>query len=309
MSPRIVTLTVNPALDVAMEAGEVRPGHKIRTRGTTYDPGGGGINVARVIHALGGEAFAIVATGGPTGRFIEQLLADAGVPYRAVPVAGATRISLAVRETSSGAEYRFVPEGATLKPSDADDILSLLAGLRADWLVASGSLPPGFPADFYGRVARLAQREGWRFALDTSGLALEAALHQGIDLLKTSLSEFQSICGSASSDGDSLAEQASRLAATGAAAMIALTLGERGAILATAGRRIVQPALSARICSSVGAGDAFLAGLVLGLPRRQTPDEALRLAIAAGAAAVTSRGTARVTLQQVETFLAGARAA
>ena len=90
--------------------------------------------------------------------------------------------------------------------------------------------------------------------------------------------------------------------------MIALTLGDRGAILATAERRIVQPAPPARICSSVGAGDSFLAGLVLGLARRQTPDEALRLAIAAGAAAVTSRGTARVTLQQVETFLASARA-
>lgn len=308
MAPRIVTLTVNPALDVAMEAGEVRPGHKIRTRGTTYDPGGGGINVARVIHALGGEVLAVMATGGPTGRFIEQLLADDGVPYRAVTVAGATRISLTVRETSSGAEYRFVPEGALLKPSDAEDILSWLADLSADWLVASGSLPPGFPVDFYARVARLAQREEMRFALDTSGLALEAALHQGVDLLKTSLSEFHSIVGSTTSDRDTLAEQASRLAAAGAASMIALTLGDRGAILAMPERRIVQPAPSTRICSSVGAGDSFLAGLVLGLARRQTPDEALRLAIAAGAAAVTSRGTARVTLQQVETFLAAARA-
>ncbi len=308
MAPRIVTLTVNPALDVAMEAGEVRPGHKIRTRGTRYDPGGGGINVARVIHALGGEALAVMATGGPTGRFIEQLLSDDGVPYRAVTVGGTTRISLTVRETSSGAEYRFVPEGALLKPSDADDILSWLADLKADWLVASGSLPPGFPADFYGRVAHLAQREEMRFALDTSGVALEPALHQGIDLLKTSLSEFHSIVGSTTSDRDALAEQACRLAATGAASMIALTLGDRGAILATAERRIVQSAPSTRICSSVGAGDSFLAGLVLGLARRQTPDEALRLAIAAGAAAVMSRGTARVTLQQVETFLAPVRA-
>jgi 6-phosphofructokinase 2 len=308
MSPRIVTLTVNPALDVGMEAGEVRPGHKIRTRGATYDPGGGGINVSRVIHALGGETLAVMAVGGPTGRFIEQLLGDAGVPYRTVTVAGTTRISLTVRETSSGAEYRFVPEGALLKPSDAEGILSLLADLRADWLVASGSLPPGFPADFYARVARFARREGVRFALDTSGSALEAALHQGVDLLKTSLSEFQSIVGSTSSDGDALAGQASRLAADGAASMIALTLGNQGAILATPERRIVQSAPPVRVCSSVGAGDSFLAGLVLGLARRQTLEESLRLAIAAGAAAVASRGTARVTLPQVEMFLAGARA-
>jgi 6-phosphofructokinase 2 len=308
MSPRIVTLTVNPALDVAMEAGEVRPGHKIRTQGTTYDPGGGGINVSRTIHALGGETLAVMVTGGPTGRFTEQLLTDAGVPYRTVSVAGTTRISLTVREASSGAEYRFVPEGALLKSSDAEDILSLLADLRADWLVASGSLPPGFPIDFYAKVAHQARRNALRFALDTSGVALEAALHQGIDLLKTSLSEFQSIAGTTSSDCDALAEHASRLAATGAASMIALTLGDRGAILATRECRIVQPAPSVRVCSSVGAGDSFLAGLVLGLARRQTSKEALRLAIASGAAAVTSRGTARVTLQQVEAFLGGARA-
>lgn len=307
MSPRIVTLTVNPALDVAMEAGEVRPGHKIRTRGTTYDPGGGGINVSRVIHALGGETLAVMATGGPTGRFIEQLLGDAGVQYRTVAVAGATRISLTVRETSSGAEYRFVPEGALLKPSDAEGILTLLADLRADWLVASGSLPPGFPADFYARVARLARREDLRFALDTSGVALEPALHQGIDLLKTSLSEFQSIVGSTSSDDDALAGQASRLAATGAASMIALTLGDRGAILATPERRIVQPALPVQVHSGVGAGDSFLAGLVLGLAQQKSPDEALRLGMVSGAAAVTSRGTARVTRRQVEALLADMR--
>ena len=305
MPPRIVTLTVNPALDIAMEASEVRPGHKMRTRGATYDPGGGGINVSRVIHALGGETLAILATGGLTGRFIEQMLTEAGVPCRTVTVTGTTRVCLTVQETSSGAEYRFVPEGAVLEPSDAEGILSLLDDVRADWLVASGSLPPGFPADFYARVARLARRREVRFALDTSGPALGAALHHGVDLLKASLGEFQSIVGAKASDDDALAREASHLAASGAASMIALTLGERGAILATPERHIALPALPVAVRSSVGAGDSFLAGLVLGLARRQPAEEALRLAMAASAAAVMSRGTARVTRQQVETLLAG----
>lgn len=306
MSKRIVTLTANPALDIAMEASEVRPGHKIRTRGATYDPGGGGINVSRVVHALGGDTLAFLAIGGCTGRFIEEMLSGAGVPCCAVTVSGTTRVSLTVQETSSGAEYRFVPEGAVLKPSDAGRFLSLLADVRADWLVASGSLPPGFPADFYAQVAHLARRRDIRFALDTSGPPLAAALHQGVDLLKTSLGEFQSIVGAKASDDDALAQEASRLAASGAASMIALTLGERGAILATPGRQIVQPALRIAIRSSVGAGDSFLAGLVLGLARQQPAPEALRLAIAASAAAVMSRGTARVTREQVETLLGDA---
>jgi len=306
MSKRIVTLTVNPALDIAMQANEVRPGHKMRTRGATYDPGGGGINVSRVIHALGGDTLALLAIGGCTGRFIEEMLGEAGVPCQAVTVPGTTRVSLTVQETSSGAEYRFVPEGAMLEPSDAERFLSLLADVRADWLVASGSLPPGFPADFYAQVARLARRRDIRFALDTSGLALQAALHQGVDLLKTSLGEFQSIVGTKASDDDALAQEASHLAASGAASMVALTLGERGAIVATSEYRLVQPALRVPVRSTVGAGDSFLAGLVLGLARQKPAVEALRFAIAAGAAALMGRGTARVTREQVETLLADA---
>lgn len=305
MSQRIVTLTVNPALDMAMEASEVRPGHKTRTRGATYDPGGGGVNVSRVVHALGGRTLAIFATGGLTGRLHEEMLVDAGVPCWAIGVPGMTRVSLTVQETASGAEYRFVPEGGILTASDAERFLARLGDVRADWLVASGSLPPGFPADFYAQVAHLARRRDVRFALDTSGAALEAALHQGIDLLKTSLGEFQSITGAKPADVASLAEETSRLAAAGAASMIALTLGERGAILATSDDRWTLPAMNVRVRGSVGAGDSFLAGLVLGLARGQVPREALRLALATAAGAVMVPGTARVDRQRVEALLAG----
>jgi 6-phosphofructokinase 2 len=304
MSQRIVTLTVNPALDIAMEASEVRPGHKIRTRGATYDPGGGGVNVSRVVHALGGQTLAILAVAGLTGRFLEEMLVDAGVPCRTIGVPGTTRVSLTVQETSSGAEYRFVPEGGVLRLSDAERFLACLEDVKADWLVASGSLPPGFPADFYARVAHLARRRNVRFALDTSGIALQAALHRGIDLLKASLGEFQSIVGAKPSDSEALAEEASRLAASGAASMIALTLGERGAILATADDHWILPAIPVRVRGSVGAGDSFLAGLVLGLARQQSPGEALRLALATAAVAVMAQGTAHVHRQQVEALLA-----
>jgi len=303
MPARIVTLTANPALDVSMEIGEVRPGHKMRTHGVMYDPGGGGINVARVIHALGGETLAILAVGGPTGRFIEEMLTGAGVPCRAVGVTATTRISLTVHETSSGAEYRFVPEGGLAEPSDPAQILATLADIQADWLVASGSLPPGFPTEFYAKVADMARARNVRFALDTSGAALKAVRHHGVDLLKTSLSEFQSIAGTSALEPAALAQEASRLIASGTAAMIALTLGTRGAILATADRCVALPALTVPVRNTVGAGDSFLAGLVLGLARSQPPEEALRLAIATAAAAVMSPGTARVVRQDVDALV------
>ena len=303
MAPRVVTFTVNPALDVAMQVSGLRVGHKIRASGETYDPGGGGINVSRVVHALGGETLAIFTTGGATGRHLRQLLSQSDVPCRSIPVAGETRTSVTVHDISTGSEYRFVPEGPLLAPADGERILSMLSRVRADWLVASGSLPPGLPSDFYARLAHLARKRGIHFALDTSGDALKAALHEGLDLLKTSRGEFDGISMNKPANVEALGQEASRLVAAGASAMIAVTLGGEGAILATADRHWFQPALAVPMRSSVGAGDSFLAGLVLGFARSQSPDSALRLATAAAAAAVVEEGTARVDVRRIEEFL------
>ena len=141
------------------------------------------------------------------------------------------------------------------------------------------------------------------FALDTSGPALRAALSHGVDLLKPSLAEFEMIVGREVRDLASQARQAIGLARSGAARMIALSLGRDGAVLATAERALRLPALEIAERSSVGAGDSFLAGLVLGLARGQGPDEALRLAIAAGADAVGTSGTAQVKQANVKSLL------
>jgi len=302
-SSRIVTLTVNPALDLAAEAASVRPVHKIRTFGEHYDAGGGGINVARVVHALGGDTLALFAAGGATGRMIEEMLSEAGVPWQCVPVAGTTRISLTVREQESGLEYRFVPQGPAFNVADGDRILATLAGLEAKWVVASGSLPPGLATDFYARAAHIASARGARFALDTSGAALKASLGQGIDLLKLSLGELESIAGQEVRAPEVQALQAQGMVRAGRARMIALTLGRDGALLATADRVMRAPAIPVTEHSTVGAGDSFLAGLILGLVQGQTGRDALRLALAAAAAAVASEGTARISRSKVDTLL------
>lgn len=305
--PRIVTLTVNPAVDMAAEAAEVRPAHKIRTFDERYDPGGGGINVARVVHELGGDTMAVFAAGGVTGRFVEEMLSQAGVPLSCLPIRGPTRISLTVREQASGAEYRFVPQGPRLDSAECTTILEAVGAIEANWLVASGSLPPGVPAEFYAGVAQTAARRGVKFALDTSGPALRASLGRGVDLLKPSLGEFESIVGREYSKPSSLTTRAVELVRSGAARMIALTLGGEGAILATAEGALQLPAMAVKQRTGVGAGDSFLAGLVLGLARGRSRDEALRLAIAAGAAAVAGTGTARVQRAEVETLYRGFR--
>jgi 6-phosphofructokinase 2 len=307
MTPSIATLTVNPALDVAMDVPRLQAGHKMRIAGQIFDAGGGGINVARVLRALGSPATAICVHGGSTGRFVRELLEKADVPCADIVVAGTTRASVTVHDKSTGAEYRFVPEGPVLTGSDADRILAAVAAHRADWLVASGSLAPGLPDDFYAQVARLARSLGTRFVLDTSGTALARALHAGIDLLKVSQSEFDSLLADKPAGREACGRAAMKLAASGAASMIAVTLGSEGALLATADTCVFQHAPDVAMRSSVGAGDSFLAGLTLALAQGQSHPQALRLATATAAAAVIEDGTARVDARRVEDFLAAWR--
>ena len=300
MERRIVTLTLNPAIDLASATPILQPTHKIRTTGEQVDPGGGGVNVARVVHALGGAALAVVAAGGATGRFLTELLEEAEIPFRAVPIAGRTRVSFTVRETETEREYRFVPEGPRLEEPEWRAACEAALVAPGAFLVASGSLPPGVPAGAYAELTRRARAAGRRVVLDTSGPALAAALGQGLDLIKPSLRELESLLGHKVSDP---AGEAAALVAAGAARMVAVTLGAEGALLATADGVLRRPALPGPVRSAVGAGDAFLGALVLALARGATPAVALDWGLAAGATAVAGLGTARLTRAETEARL------
>ncbi|HEY8580166.1 MAG TPA: PfkB family carbohydrate kinase, partial [Beijerinckiaceae bacterium] len=192
----IVTLTLNPSIDGAAEAAEVKPIHKVRTTRERYDPGGGGVNVARVTRELGGQALAVYCAGGATGSIFDQLMKEREIPSRRVDIADHTRIAHTVFETKTGLEYRFVPEGPALTPQECEAVFATLAPLDFDYLVASGSLPRGAPADFYVRVGALARDRGARFVLDTSGAALKASMEAcGVHLAKPSLGEFEALAG------------------------------------------------------------------------------------------------------------------
>ena len=300
--PRIATLTLNPAVDLACTAASVRPTHKTRTFEERVDPGGGGINVARVVRVLGGDALALIMTGGVTGRLVEELLDEAGVRWQALPIRGRTRISVTVHDRQSGLEYRFVPEGPNVEQDEWNGALNVLQETENEWIVASGSLPRGVPADFYAQAAAIASRRGRKFVLDTSGSALRAAIGHGIELLKLSLSELEFLIGREPHDPQSQEKEVASLIHAGAARMIAVSLGRDGAILGTSEGVSRLPAVKVEECSAVGAGDSFLAGLVFGLARGVSHREALALGIAAGAACVATYGTAQVRRADVETL-------
>jgi 6-phosphofructokinase 2 len=291
--PAIVTLTMNPALDIATATDIIEPELKLRCDAPRYDPGGGGINVARAAHLLGGDAFAVFPVGGGSGQMIEMLVAAEGVPHEAVPVPGITRESLAVTERQSGRQYRFLLPGPPLAAADQERLLARLAAYAAGarFVVASGSLPPGVPADFYARVGALARCCGARFVLDSSGEALAGA-GSGVFLIKASRRELGQLCdGAALGDEAALEAAAREVVAGGRCEVLVVSLGADGALLATADGCRRFPAAPVAGVSSIGAGDSMLAGILVSLSRGRPLAEAVRFGIAAASAALLRHGT------------------
>ena len=273
------TLTLNPAIDVSSDTEKVEPERKVRTCNERIDPGGGGINVARVLHRLGTSVEAIYLAGGATGGALDRLLERAGLTRRLVPIADDTRTSLTIHERSTSREYRFVPEGPTIGPAELRACCDAIAAASSDYFVASGSLPPDVPDGFYATVGERVRDGGARFVLDTSGSELGAALSAGgIYLLKSSREELD-------------AHTAGEIVRAGKVEQVALTCGREGALLIDADGAYSLPSVQTEPVTTVGAGDSFLAGMTFGLATGGTPLEAFRIAVASGAAATLSAGT------------------
>jgi 6-phosphofructokinase 2 len=292
----IVTLTLNPAIDISAEVNELMPSVKLRCQSACYEPGGGGVNVARVVRELGGQVTAFLATGGETGRWLAGMLLEAGIDVIAQEIAGLTRPSFHVRETSTDDLYRFMLPGPKLSARCAQDIEQALLGvikeLRGGYLVVSGSFPPGMPDHFLPQLARSCSNAGVRLVVDTSGPALVSLVGRGAYLIKPNGEELDELRAALGWPRASSLHTARGLIANGTAEVIVVTLGANGAVLITQDREFEVPALSVPAVSRVGAGDSFLAGVIYALAKGEALDRALQSGMSAGAAAVMTPGTA-----------------
>ncbi|MCK8608149.1 1-phosphofructokinase family hexose kinase [Agromyces sp. C10] len=283
----IVTLTMNPALDVSSTVDRVVSEHKLRCGPSRFDPGGGGVNVSRAIRNLGGDSIAVYPLGGPTGQAYRGFLEQAGIIGRVVTIAGNTRESFTVDELATGEQFRFVLQGPTLREPEWRACLSVVADHLpvGGFLIASGSLPPGVPDDFYAMLARISADHDIRLVVDASGPALAAALDAGVHLIKPSRDELAELVGARGElDDAAMVDAARSLVAAGRSRIVALTLGGRGAILVSEGEALRLATPRVEVASAVGAGDSFLAGLVLRLAEGRPLADAFRTAVAAGSA-------------------------
>jgi 6-phosphofructokinase 2 len=299
-----LTVTMNPAVDLSAVVDHVEHTHKIRCGTSRLHPGGGGINVSRVIQRLGGDARALFPVGGHNGNLLRQMLEKEGVPSYCYEVAGETRQNFSVHESLTGNDFRFVLPGADLTPSESNAILSRIAEIKSPcrYLVASGSLPGGVPLDFYAKLSKLAKHKGCLMVLDTSGDALKFALEEGVFMIKPSLNELRELTGSALNTNALMLQAARQLISRGQVQIVALSLGEQGALVVTANEAFFARALLVNVASTVGAGDSFLGGFLWAFNLHKDIELALRYGVAAGTAALLAEGTALCKAENVARF-------
>lgn len=303
--PDIVTLTINPAIDIFVNVARVEPTRKLRCSAPKRDPGGGGINVARVAHRLGSSVVAVYPTGGAIGKLLHRLVEREGIDSLVTPSHVETRENFTAYEETTGEQYRFVLPGSKLHRAEWEAVLDKLTTLpqKPKFVVASGSVPPGVPEDFFARVARCAKQHGVQCVIDTSGPALQEALKEGVTLIKPNLAELSDLLGTPLDSDRAQVAACRKLTSDGSAHAVALTLGDQGALLVTADQALRAQPLAIEAVSTVGAGDSFLGGFVAALASGESLERAFRIAVAAGSAAVLSPGTELCRDEDVQRLL------
>ncbi len=289
---KIVTLTLNPALDISTNVDEVAPFAKLRCGTFRRDPGGGGVNVARVVRRLGAEAVAVFPVGGPSGEVLARLVRAEGVEVKMIPIAGETREDFSIFERRSNKQFRFVAEGPLLSEGEWRRCLDTFveAARGSDYAVVSGSAPPGVPKEVFSELAVKLRSMGEKLALDTTGGGLGAAVRGGATLIKPNQNEFAELTGVRSMDVEVLARAALAIVSKGVGA-VALTLAERGAVIVTDQGAWHAHAPGVVAVSTVGAGDSFLGALVWSRALGRSWPDALRIGVAAGTASLLAPGT------------------
>jgi 6-phosphofructokinase 2 len=308
---RILTVTLNPALDLFLEVTNLVPDRKMRCPSPLYLPGGGGVNVSRAIRRLGGESTALFSAGGASGDMLTTLLQRESIATDSIRIAEPTRENVNVLDRGTGKEYRFIVPGPHLGSDEWTHCLKAIGSISPmpDYVVASGALPPGAPVDFYGQMASLAKARGFRLLIDTSGEPLRHAAAEGTFLLKPNVSEMASISDRSGPLSATLLEGAARaIVETGRSKVVVISAGAAGAILVDAAgvRRIAAPVVP--IVSRVGAGDSMMAGIVLALSRGSDIDDAVAYGVAAGTAAVMAPGHQLCRREDTEALVAAMKA-
>src|SRR5215471_16088711 len=298
---KVLTITLNPAIDISTTIPSQLPAKKLRCSQPVFVPGGGGVNVSRVLHKMGYSSTAMFMAGGYTGDFFAKLVEKEGVETLVVPIEGSTRQNLIVHDASNDLQYRYGMPGPTVAEREWSDCLHKLREAKDfAYVVISGSNPSGVPPDFYAEAADIVKEKKSKLILDTSGEALRHALNEGVYLAKPNLGELSNLVGGGELDANSVVSAAKAIINKGNCEILVVSMGAAGAMLITAKEHCHEPAPAIKVKSTVGAGDSMVAGIIIGMQKKLPLNEVLKYGVAAGTAATINAGSDLCTPENIE---------
>jgi 1-phosphofructokinase len=308
---RIATVTLNPALDQTVHVDHFRPNTVNYAQAMQFDAGGKGINVASFLADAGLTPTVTGFLGQDNAGTFEQFFAQKSIDDQCIRVPGSTRIGVKIVDEANQQTTDINMPGLPPPPEAVDTLFETIERLTAscDWFVLSGTLPPGIPATIYATLITRLKKRGKQVVLDTSRDALREGVLAGPTIVKPNVDELQHLTGQALT-GEAALEQAARQLLDNGIQLVVISMGDRGALFVdpTGTLMAVPPVVSVK--STVGAGDAMVAGLITGKVRGLSPSDCARLATAFSLGAITSAGhnlpapgTIQAYFQQVTTHL------
>ena len=298
---KILTITFNPAIDKSTSVDNLIYEKKLKCTNPKFEPGGGGINVARAIKRLGGESTALYLAGGYTGNYFTELLVKENIQTIAVSCKNHTRENLIVFDEKSKLQYRFGMPGPVINESEWKDVLNTIEKINdIEFIVASGSISEGVPIDIFGRISRIAKLKKIKLIVDSSGDALKESVDEGLFMLKPNINELSFLNGAGELKTEDVEDAARSIISKGKCKFMVISMGAEGAMLITEEStfKITPPKVNS--ISTVGAGDSMVAGIVQSLSLGRSITESVKYGVSCGTAATMNPGTELCHMNDVE---------
>ncbi len=287
----IITLTLNPCIDKSTITNGLEPERKLRCTEVLNEPGGGGINVSKALQKLQTASVALFPSGGHNGNMLCSLLLQQNIIFHAVDTQVETRENWVVLDDDSNNQYRFTFPGREVEEKAIIKLIDAVNQFSPAYVIASGSLPPGLPANFYGLIAQQANAIDAKCIADTSGPALQALQGKGAYLIKPNIGELCKMLGIENLQKNEVDDAAQQAIQDGYAALIAVSMGAEGAWLVSKTEKYFAAAPKVENKSTVGAGDSMVAGITFMLQQQKTLKEVIQFGVACGSAATMNAGT------------------
>lgn len=302
--PPIVSLSLNPAIDLTYEINDLQHDQKTRATSTHYDPGGTGINVGRALEKLKANSYTCCITAGKMGEFLHSMLEQELNNVTTLQVEGETRINTTLIQQSPQHQYEINAVGPSITPKQLDSILNQFLTLCQQGIgVLTGSLPPGIPDSTYQSINIALQNQGGRSIIDAPVAVMKKALQSNPFLIKPNQHELELLTDKKLNSIEQIAHEARILVEQGTQ-YVCVSLAEKGALLTGLDNSYYCNSPRIKVRSTVGSGDSIVAGLAYAFTHNKSPEQALKFAVACGAGTAIQTGTKLFQLTDLEALAA-----